>query len=124
IFSGLMSALTADGKRVLVSLQESSRSHSPSRSHAGLRRGLLALEVGLTVVLLVGAGLLLKSYQRLRTTDLGVPVDNVLTMHISLPEIHYKEPTQQVAFFERLIERARALPGVQAAGLVSTAPGQ
>ncbi len=124
VFSGLMSTLTADGKQILVSLQESSRSHSASRSHANLRRGLLALEIGLTVVLLVGAGLLLKSYQRLRTTDLGVPVDNVLTMHLALPDAHYKERAQQVAFFERLIERVRALPGVQAAGLVSTAPGQ
>jgi putative ABC transport system permease protein len=124
VFSGLMSALTADGKQVLVSLQESSRSHSAGRSHADLRRVLLALEVGLTVVLLVGAGLLLKSYQRLRTTDLGVPVDNVLTMRVMLPDERYKEPVKQVAFFERLIERVRALPGVQAAGLVSTAPGQ
>jgi putative ABC transport system permease protein len=124
VFSGLMSALTADGKQILVPLQESSRGHSAGRSHANLRRALLALEVGLTVVLLVGAGLLLKSYQRLRTTDLGVPVDNVLTMRVMLPEARYKEPVQQVAFFERLIERVRALPGVQSAGLVSTAPGQ
>jgi predicted permease len=74
--------------------------------------------------LLVGAGLLLKSYQRLRSTDLGVPVDNVLTMHFSLPDARYQEPVQQIAFFERLIAGARALPGVEAAGLVSTAPGQ
>jgi predicted permease len=124
VFSGLMSALSADGKQILVSLQESSRTHSSGHKQAGLRKLLLALEVGLTVVLLVGAGLLLKSYQRLRTTDLGVPVDNVLTMHLTLPDARYKEPAQQVAFFERLIERVRALPGVQAAGLVSTAPGQ
>ena len=123
-FSGLMSALTADGKQILVPLQESSRSHSSGRSHAGLRRTLLAMEVGLTVVLLVGAGLLLRSYQRLRTTDLGVPVDNVLTMHFSLPDVRYKDPVQQVGFMERLLEGARALPGVQAAGLVSTVPGQ
>ena len=76
------------------------------------------------MVLLVGAGLLLKSYERLRNTDLGVPVDNVLTMHFGLPDARYKDPTQVVAFFERLIERVRALPGVQAAGLVSAAPGQ
>jgi predicted permease len=124
LFSGLMSALSADGKQILVSLQESSRTHSAGHAQAGLRRVLLVLEVGLTVVLLVGAGLLLKSYQRLRSTDLGVPVDNVLTMHVSLPEVRYKESAQQIAFFERLIERVRALPGVQAAGLVSAAPGQ
>ena len=66
---------------------------------------------------------MLKSYQRLRSADIGVPIDNVLTMHFSLPEARYKEPVQQVAFFESVIARVRALPGVQAAGLVSTAPG-
>ncbi len=80
--------------------------------------------MSLTVVLLVGAGLLLKSYERLRNAGLGVPEDNVLTMHLSLPEARYKEPFEQIAFFERLIADVRSLPGVQAAGLVSTAPGQ
>jgi putative ABC transport system permease protein len=123
LFSGLIATFSSTGKDVLSALQESSRAHSGGKARAGLRRFLLALQVGLTVVLLVGAGLLLKSYQRLRSSDLGVPVDNVLTMHLSLPEVRYKEPVQQVAFFEHLIERVRALPGVQAAGLVSTPPG-
>jgi predicted permease len=124
LFSGLIAAAGWDGKQILASLQESSRAHRSGRTRAGLRRVLLVLEVSLTVVLLVGAGLLLKSYERLRNTDLGVPEDNVLTMHVSLPEARYKEPVQQVAFLERLIERVRSLPGVQAAGLVTTAPGQ
>jgi putative ABC transport system permease protein len=85
---------------------------------------LLVLEVGLTVVLLVGAGLLLKSHQRLRSNDVGVPVDNVLTLSLSLPEARYRQPVQQVGFFENLIGRVRALPGVESAGLVSRAPGE
>jgi predicted permease len=124
LFSAMISAASGNGKDILASLQESSRAHSGGRARAGLRKGLLVLEVGLTVVLLVGAGLLLKSYERLRNTDLGVPVDNVLTMHFGLPDARYKDPTQVVAFFERLIGRVRALPGAQAAGLVSAAPGQ
>ena len=97
----------------------------PGRRGLACVRGCwLVLEVSLTVVLLVGAGLLLKSYQRLRTTDLGVPVDGVLTMHFSLPEVRYPQPRQQVEFLEHVIERIRSLPGVQAAGLVGTAPGQ
>jgi predicted permease len=124
LFSAMISAASGNGKDILSSLQESSRAHSGGRARAGLRKVLLVLEVGLTVVLLVGAGLLLKSYERLRNTDLGVPVDNVLTMHFGLPDARYKDPTQVVAFFERLIERVRSLPGVQAAGLVSAAPGQ
>ena len=124
LFSGLISALSADRKQIMSALQESSRGHSAGNARAGLRKSLLVLEVGLTVVLLIGAGLLLKSYQRLRTTDLGVPVDNVLTMHFSLPDARYRETSQQTAFYEGLIERVRSLPGVQSAGLVSSAPGQ
>jgi putative ABC transport system permease protein len=124
LFSGLIAAFSATGKHLLTSLQESSRAHSGGTARAGLRRLLLVLEVSLTVVLLVGAGLLLRSYQRLRTSDIGVPADNVLTMTVSLPTARYKEPAQQVAFFEQLITRVRAIPGVQSAGLVSTPPGE
>jgi len=124
LFSGLISALGSNGKHLLGVIQGSSRTQRGTHNRAVLRKSLLMVQVGLTVVLLVGAGLLLKSYQRLRSTDLGVPVDNVLTMHFSLPEARYKQPVQQIAFFEHLIEKVRALPGVQAAGLVSSAPGQ
>jgi len=122
--SGLIAALSSGGKNVLAALQESSRAHSGGTARAGMRRFLLMMEVGLTVVLLVGAGLLMKSYQRLRANDLGVPTDNVLTMALSLPDVRYKQPAQQAAFFEQLIERVRRVPGVQAAGLVSTPPGE
>ena len=73
----------------------------PGRANAHLRRVLLVLEVGLTVVLLVGAGLLLQSYQRLRTSDIGVPVENVLTMRISLPEARYRHPVQRSSISSR-----------------------
>jgi len=124
LVSGMLSVLSSNGKRILAPLQESSRAHSGGRARTGLRKTLLVLEVGLTVVLLVGAGLLVKSYQRLRSADIGVPIDNVLTMHISLPEARYRKPEEWAAFFEQLISRVRALPGVEAAGLVSTAPGE
>jgi putative ABC transport system permease protein len=124
LFAGLISAFSSKLKDVLGGLQDSSRALSSSRARAGLRRTLLVIEVSLTVVLLVGAGLLLKSYQRLRSTDLGVPIDNVLTMHFGLPDARYKTPVQKIAFFEEALSRVRALPGVASAGLVSAAPGQ
>jgi predicted permease len=124
LFSGLISALSWEDQQILVALQESARTHSSGHARAGLRKILLVVEVALTAVLLIGAGSLLKSYQRLRSTDLGVPPDNVLLMHFSLPEARYNVPVQRVAFFERLIARVRSLPGVQAAGLVTAAPGQ
>ena len=124
LIAGAISVLGSGGNRILAVLQETSRSQSAGRARAGLRRALLVMEVGLTVVLLVGAGLLLKSFQRLRSTDIGVPTDNVLTMGVALPDVRYKTPVQQVAFFEQLIARVRALPGVEAAGLVSSPPGE
>lgn len=124
LFSGLISAHSSGKANILVGLQEGSRSHSGGRSRALLRRLLLTAEVGLTVVLLVGAGLLLKSFQHLRSSDLGVPVDNVLTLHLELPDARYKQDEQKIAFFQQLIARVRALPGVSSAGLVSAAPGE
>jgi predicted permease len=124
LFAGLISASSSNIKSVITGLRDSSRSFSGGRARAGLRRTLLVLEVSLTVVLLVGAGLLFKSYQRLRSTDLGVPVDNVLTLHFGLPEARYKTPAQRIAFFENVLAQVRALPGVESAGLVNAAPGQ
>ncbi len=124
LFSGLVSALSIDSRKLLASLQESSRSQSGGRARAGLRRTLLVLEVGLTVVLLVGAGLLLKSYDHLRSVSLGIPIQNTLLMNVSLPDARYKTPVEQAGFFERLIARVRALPGVESAALITSAPGQ
>jgi len=71
-FAGLISSVSAaTGDKILSSLQESSRSHGAGPARVGLRKWLLSLEVGFTAVLLIGAGLLLKSYQRLRTSDLS-----------------------------------------------------
>ncbi|HEY2416896.1 MAG TPA: ABC transporter permease, partial [Steroidobacteraceae bacterium] len=125
VFAGLISALTGGDKRLLATLHESSRNASGSQSRATLRRVLLTLEVGLTVVLLIGAGLLLKSYQRLRSADMGCATENVLTMQIGLPGARYKTPgPAPVNFFDAMLARVRALPGVDAAGLVTAVPGQ
>jgi hypothetical protein len=84
--AGLMPALGAQGSQILNGLQESSRSHSGGQGRARLRKLLLAIEVGLTVVLLIAAGLLLKSYDRLRSSDLGCSTANILTMRVDLPK--------------------------------------
>lgn len=123
LFAGLISALSVSDKRILALLHESSQSHSAGSARARLRKTLLAAEVGLTVVLLVAAGLLLKSYQRLRSTDMGCITNNVLTMGIGLPVARYKTPAMRVKFFQSLLERVRTLPGVEAAGFVRTVPG-
>jgi putative ABC transport system permease protein len=91
---------------------------------ATLRKVLLTLEVGLTVMLLLGAGLLLKSYERLRSADMGCITQNVITMHLGLPDARYATPAQRANFYDALLERVRALPGVDAAGFVTAVPGQ
>jgi predicted permease len=124
IAAGLAPALAEDEQQVMRTLQESSRSVSGSRGSVTLRRGLLSIEVALTVVLLVGAGLFLRSFQKLRAVDIGVPTTNVLHMSISLPDPAYKEGAKKIAFIEQLLDRVRALPGVRAAGLSTCLPGQ
>jgi putative ABC transport system permease protein len=125
LFSGLVSAFHTDDTRLLGALHQSSRSHSAGGTRARLRKTLLAIEVGLTVVLLMGASLLVKSYQRLRSTNVGCVTDNVLTMRIKLPGKRYKTPGPAPAnFFETLLQRVRALPGVEAVGFVTGVPGQ
>jgi len=124
LFSGLISAFSVQDKRVLATLHEGSRTYSPGRARATLRRALLMMELGLTVVLLVGAGLLLKSYRQLRATDIGCATRNVLTMTLDLSGDRYKERAQIVNFYTELLTRVRALPGVTAAGFVRAVPGQ
>src|SRR5260370_4519553 len=123
-FAGLISSVSTTGDKMLSSLQEASRSNSAGPARVTLRKWLLSLEVGLTVVLLVGAGLLLKSYQRLRASELGCVLNNVLTMRLGLPEAKDSHEPERVAFYEALLERVRSLPGIQAAGLVRLVPGQ
>ena len=124
LFSGLIAAFSASDKRVLSALHESSRSVSGGSARATLRKVLLTLEVGLTVILLIGAGLLLKSYERLRSADMGCLTQGVITMHLGLPDARYATAAQRANFFDTLLERVRALPGVDAAGFVTAVPGQ
>jgi predicted permease len=124
LFSGLIAAFSTSSKRVLSALHETSASVKGGRARANLRKVLLSLEVGLTVILLAGAGLLLRSYQRLRSTDMGCITQNVITMHLGIPQVRYSTPALRANFFDRLLERVRALSGVDAAGFVTLAPGQ
>ena len=81
------------------------------------------MEIATTVVLLIAAGLLLRSFWRLRTTDVGCATGNVLTMSYSLPTEKYDSPEKVNVFNETLMERVRAMPGVRAATLGSMVPG-
>jgi predicted permease len=122
IGAGLLPAFSATGTRILEALQESSRSHGGGQSRTKLRKLLLSFEVALTTMLLIAAGLLVKSYARLRSSDLGCSINNVLTMRVDLPKPKYLDQ-QRWAFFEQLIRAIRNLPAVQKAGMVDVLPG-
>jgi predicted permease len=123
LLAGLLPAISSTNKGAIAALQTSSRNVSGSQSRTALRKTLLTVEIGATVVLLVAAGLLLKSFWRLWTTDVGCATDNVLTMSYSLPGKRYDSPEKVNAFNERLLERVRTMPGVRAAALASMVPG-
>ena len=124
LFSGLIAAFSTSDKRILSALHEGSRSVAGAGSRATLRKVLLTVEVALTVILLIGAGLLLKSYERLRSADMGCITQNVITMHLGIPDARYSTPASRANFYDTLLERVRALPGVDAAGFASVVPGQ
>jgi len=124
LFAGLIPVLASHSGNLVAELQESSRSSTSASSRTGVRKVLVGAEVAFTVVLLVSAGLLLKSYMRLRSNDLGCATDNILTMHFTLPEVQYSKPVQRAGFFDDLLARVRSLPAVNAAGLVRALPGE
>ncbi|MGH9837616.1 MAG: ABC transporter permease [Blastocatellia bacterium] len=120
ILFGLVPALQASRTDLNETLKEGGRS-SGGGGHNRFRGLLVVSEVALALLLLVGAGLMLRSFIRLMSVDPGLDPQNVLTMDIRLPRSKY-QPPQQAAFFQQLLERLRALPGVQSAGAVYPLP--
>jgi predicted permease len=120
---GLLPAISSTSKQGIAALQASSHTAAGGQARTALRKTLLTVEIAATVVLLIAAGLLLKSFWRLRTTDLGCVTDKVLTMGYSLPAKKYESPEKVNAFNETLLERVRAMPGVHAAALGLVVPG-
>lgn len=116
--AGFISAFSMRGQHPLASLRESSRGASAGHARTRLRASLLTIEVSLTVVLLIGAGLLIKSYARIRSTDLGCVTQNVLKLDINLPRDRYTKLPQVANFLDLLLARARNIPGVRAAAYV------
>ena len=93
-----------------------------SGRRATTRDALVVIEVAAALVLLVGAGLMLKTMARLRALDIGFRSDHLLTMSTILPPNKYQEPLRRVAFYDRVMEGVRALPGVESAAYISTLP--
>jgi putative ABC transport system permease protein len=103
-------------------LKAGGRSDSAGSGHNRLKSVLIVSEVALTLVLLVGAGLLVRSFVEIQRADLGLQPENVLALQISLPRDSYDEQSKTLAFYEQLVARVGALPGVIKAGAVNIVP--
>jgi putative ABC transport system permease protein len=121
IVFGLIPAFTAAGRRLNESLKEGGRTGSAARGKR-TRAAFVVVEIALALVLLVGAGLLVRSFVRLMDVDAGFDTSRTVTMRLSLPGARYPQPEVRRRFFERLLENIDRIPGVQASGLVSFLP--
>jgi putative ABC transport system permease protein len=117
---GLAPAIETSGIDLNDALKESSRGSSGGRRI--LRESIVVFEVAASLVLLIGAGLLVRSFVRLESTNPGFRSENVLTAIIPLPVSDYPLPAQRMRFERALLERVRALPGVQSAGAIDFQP--
>ena len=116
---GLMPALRAYAMGITAGMRDGAHG---TVSHRRLNSALVAVQFALSVVLLIGAGLLLKSFQRLESVDLGFNAENTLTMVATLPRTQYDSPEKALRFYDDAIERLRNSPGIKSVGLTNNLP--
>jgi hypothetical protein len=114
VLFGLLPAWLLSGVELRAALQSGERISSGGSQR--LRSVLVVTEIALALVLLVGAGLLIRSFWRLVNVEAGFDAHNVLTMQLQLPEKDYAEKPRVVAFYNQLLQRVQTLPGVRSPG--------
>ena len=119
---GLAPALHATRPDLTEALKEGGRQSGASASRIHLRNWLVIFEVAMALVLLVSAGLMIKSVLKLRGIDPGFNAENVLTMDVWLPGAKYPNAPSRLAFYDRMIEQVKTIPGVRSAGVTSILP--
>jgi len=119
---GIAPALQISGIRLHQVLAEGGRSGTAGRGGRMVRNALVVVEVALAVVVLIGAGLLIRSFQRLRSADAGFQPSGLLTFRLPLAGGRNMALDRRIAFFQQVLDRVGALPGVQSAGAVSALP--
>jgi len=127
IVTGVLFSLGPAVQSAHASTAEVLQQHARGNIGGSARRfrdGLVVLQVAATLVLLVGAGLMLRTLANLNAIELGFDANNLLTMQVALPQVRYSEPTTRLAFFDRVVAEVRSLPGVQGAAFGSVLPFQ
>jgi predicted permease len=119
---GIVPAVRYTRPAILGSLRHGGRGATVDKARHRGRRLLVVIQTAMTLVLLVGSGLLLRSFARMIHTDLGFQPDHVLTFRLTLPASSYPDAPRVLDFDRRLIERLAALPGVEQAGAISVLP--
>ena len=119
---GLVPAFQASKPDLNESLKEGARGGTEGRHRNFVRSTLVVAEVVIAMVLLVCAGLLIRSFMRLQQVSPGFNPSNVLTMQLSLPRAKYGENQQLASFFEQVVQRVQALPGVSSAAVGNNLP--
>ncbi|HEY2495581.1 MAG TPA: ABC transporter permease [Candidatus Angelobacter sp.] len=123
ILFGLAPALQASGADLSEELKASAQAVvSPLGWQSLVRDGLVIVEIAASLALLAGAGLLLRSFSKMRNADLGVQPQNVMTMAVMLPKQNYKDQVSRREFIDRYVERVQHIPGVQAAAISTEIP--
>ena len=116
---GLVPALQSSKPDLNATLKEGGRGTKVAGSSRVLRNLFVIAEVALSLVLLIGAGLMIKSFLRLQNVSPGFRTENVLTLKLQLPGSKYGQETQRITFFKQLEDRLRALPGVESVGAIN-----
>jgi predicted permease len=122
ILFGIFPALQLSRTNMNETLRDEGRGSTGGHRRVQLRGLLVVGQVALSLVLLIGAGLLVRSFSRLLRVDPGFDPQNVLTMNVSLPTVKYADAQKQVAFFDELTRRVSALPGVRSAAISAALP--
>jgi putative ABC transport system permease protein len=119
---GIFPALKLATTNVNSELHDESRGSTGGHRRVQVKNLLVVSQIALSVVLLVAATLMIRSFDHLRRVDLGVDPNNLITMNVSLPATKYAKKEQQVAFFDELLRKLNAVPGVQSASISAALP--
>jgi putative ABC transport system permease protein len=122
ILAGIAPAFEASHADLNEVLKESGRGASPSPGRSRLRGLLVISQVALALVLLVGAGLMVKGFRHLLDTNQGFDRNHVLTFRVALPETEYQDRNRVREFYDQVLQKLKALPGVESAGVITNLP--